>query len=64
MSSEPPQWEVSPQAASLSTASGCGRKGHGAVGKLGSVGDGDGGRGHLRLLLGTVLIPEHLPRHG
>ena len=41
MSSRPLQWEVSPQAASLSAASAC-RKGHGAADGLESPGDGDG----------------------
>lgn len=36
----------------------------GASEKLRSLGDGDEGRGHLRLLSGTILIPEHLPRPG
>lgn len=36
----------------------------GASEKLRSLRDGDEGRGHLRLLSGTVLIPEHLPRPG
>lgn len=50
-----------PQASSLSTTFGCRRKGHGASAKLESLQDGDGAKGHLRLLLGAALIPEQLP---
>lgn len=49
-----------PPGLSLSATLGCRRRGRGAA-RLESLWDNDGGKGHLRPLPGTVLIPEQLP---
>lgn len=51
------RWEASPPVLLLSATFGCRRRGRGAA-QLESLWDCDGGKGHLRPLLGAVLTPS------